>query len=429
MQQHETHYLFFFIDLLASFILAGRLFFPALMESFRKVLGLSLFVGFVHAAIMELSVPDMLIYYVVYIFAMILAVLLFQGEGWPIPVLFVLTALAFSLSGNILTYSMGFMFEAGNWVYEMTGSMILAAAAAFMQWRKVTWIDVMNIDRKKINMMLVIVFQCSQVVVLYYLFFTEHYSINERTGVNVLFATVFTVAGLGLSFALFTGLEKIHQSEMIEAIRQTEQTLIGQIEQLMFRWRSYAHDFHHHIEVMQTLLDEKDEISLKEYMKGIHRSVRDLQKRDFPFAQPAVNALLSAKTIYAEQKDIRIMIDSSETVMFPQLNVYDVIRILGNLLDNAIESLDDANPKEKWIKIEYRTVLNLTILKVSNSGPPIPEYMRENIFRSGYTTKTKHSGIGLAFLKLLIESHGGHIRLASEPDTDHVVFEIVIPLK
>jgi len=101
-------------------------------------------------------------------------------------------------------------------------------------------------------------------------------------------------------------------------------------------------------------------------------------------------------------------------------------RVLLNLLDNAIKF----TPPEGEIRVEVQQQDEGTILfAVSDTGPGIPPEYHERVFdrfaRFG-TGEIQGTGLGLAFCKLAVEAHGGHIWVESEPGKG-TTFKFVLP--
>lgn len=227
-------------------------------------------------------------------------------------------------------------------------------------------------------------------------------------------------------FVVIIIVDKGHEEELQEQIQAAEQPLIEQIEKMTFQMRSHSHDFHNHVEVLQGLLEVNKYEEAKEYMDTIHMSVSNSQFRVFPFQQPIVTALLQAKSTYAEQLGIQIDVISSEPLLFPHLRSYDMVRIIGNLLDNAIEALEnDVQTHPKIIELHYEKKLNIHILTVGNTGPQLTSDQMDQMFLLNYTTKANHRGTGLASIKNIVEHYFGHVSVFNKEDK--VIFKIAIP--
>ena len=81
-------------------------------------------------------------------------------------------------------------------------------------------------------------------------------------------------------------------------------------------------------------------------------------------------------------------------------------QVLLNLITNAAETLAD-DPRQGRIVIKTRQNDNCLQICVEDSGPGIPEDLRDKIFDPFYTTKHGSSGIGLSISQRIVEDHRG----------------------
>ncbi|MEX3649280.1 sensor histidine kinase [Mycolicibacterium porcinum] len=134
-------------------------------------------------------------------------------------------------------------------------------------------------------------------------------------------------------------------------------------------------------------------------------------------SDPAVAALLIAKTSLAAESGVTLALtdDSHLSALDPALAT-DVITLLGNLIDNAVDvSVGSANARVS-VRIDGSSGL---LLAVSDSGPGVPEHLRESIFSRGVTSKAQvpgGRGIGLALVRLVTAQHGGEVEVTDAPD-------------
>jgi signal transduction histidine kinase len=84
-----------------------------------------------------------------------------------------------------------------------------------------------------------------------------------------------------------------------------------------------------------------------------------------------------------------------------------------NLLLNAIEAMPDGGILA--MKTFYDSKLDSVQITISDTGSGMDESIRSKVFQPFFTTKRKGSGLGLAITRRLIEQHGGHIYLESDP--------------
>ena len=84
-----------------------------------------------------------------------------------------------------------------------------------------------------------------------------------------------------------------------------------------------------------------------------------------------------------------------------------------NLLLNAIEAMPDGGMLAT--KTSYDAQLNSIQITISDTGKGIDKTLVSKVFQPFFTTKRKGSGLGLSITRRLVEQHGGHMDLESEP--------------
>lgn len=134
-------------------------------------------------------------------------------------------------------------------------------------------------------------------------------------------------------------------------------------------------------------------------------------------SDPAVAALLIAKTSLAAERKValRIATDSHLGPLPPALAT-DVITLVGNLIDNAVDVSEGTACATVMVRIDDAGP-ELDIA-VTDSGPGVPEHLRESIFARGVTSKPEvpgGRGIGLALVRLVTTQHGGHVEVSDDP--------------
>lgn len=106
-------------------------------------------------------------------------------------------------------------------------------------------------------------------------------------------------------------------------------------------------------------------------------------------------------------------------------------QVMANLVGNAI----DATPRGGKIRIRFRRAVQRGIpgvrFTVCDSGPGIPENIREHIFEPFFTTKElKGSGLGLWLTSTIVTKHQGNLRFRSsmKPGQSGTCFSLFLPL-
>lgn len=136
----------------------------------------------------------------------------------------------------------------------------------------------------------------------------------------------------------------------------------------------------------------------------------------------------------AEKKGIEMKINvdqTSETLVFDRQKLQ---LILNNLLSNAIKFTPEGGKVSLHQKVENTNQDTcLATFQVQNSGPVIPEELKDRIFErfyqvdSTHTRKNEGTGIGLSLTKELVTLLGGTIMIQSE-ETAGTIFTVEIPL-
>ncbi len=100
---------------------------------------------------------------------------------------------------------------------------------------------------------------------------------------------------------------------------------------------------------------------------------------------------------------------------------------LVNLVLNACEAMVEGG---RIVIREEEGVMEpagrVVVVRVSDTGPGVPEVIADRIFQPFFTTKGEGSGLGLAIAKRIVEEHGGWITLHS-PEGRGATFALIFP--
>ena len=154
-------------------------------------------------------------------------------------------------------------------------------------------------------------------------------------------------------------------------------------------------------------------IDMTNQMLEIHRlegGQMPLQKEQIA-VDALVEGVLAKWTIKAPHHRL-VNQSSCSTRITADLRV--LARILNNLIDNAVKFTAPGGT----ISISSQTVEQGLIISVTDSGQGIPPELRKklfNRFEQGNRPDPRGFGLGLTFVKLAAEAHGGHAGVESEP--------------
>jgi PAS domain S-box-containing protein len=86
-------------------------------------------------------------------------------------------------------------------------------------------------------------------------------------------------------------------------------------------------------------------------------------------------------------------------------------QVLLNLITNAAQAME--GKEEKRIEVASTREGKYAVVTVADSGPGVPEGLREKIFDPFFTTKKEGTGIGLALIHRIVADHGGFITVGT----------------
>lgn len=180
--------------------------------------------------------------------------------------------------------------------------------------------------------------------------------------------------------------------------------------------RAQAHEFANKMHVVSALLElglvDEARAFIAESAPGgamedgIHAFLGDLE----------LSALLSVKRSQARELGISLEIrDDTQLGELPEAAGRDLLTIVGNLVDNALEACGVGDTVRVAAEREGR-MLRLT---VSDDGPGIPPELREEVFVEGVSTKASGSsirrGIGLALVRRIVRRRRGRVAIDESP--------------
>jgi two-component system phosphate regulon sensor histidine kinase PhoR len=130
--------------------------------------------------------------------------------------------------------------------------------------------------------------------------------------------------------------------------------------------------------------------------------------------------------IEQRQGEIRLELNAEKTVV--EADEMHLTNIVHNLLDNA----NKYSPEEPRISIQTRSVREGVYLTITDKGIGMTKDALQRIFERFYRVPTgnvhnvKGFGLGLSYVKTILQMHQGHIRVESQPNKGSS-FEIYLP--
>lgn len=197
-------------------------------------------------------------------------------------------------------------------------------------------------------------------------------------------------------------------------------------------FRMCQHEFNNHINTILCLTyitssHEELKSELQSYCTSIVQQNKPnrIVKYD---TEPIINALLYSKIGLANKYGIDV-----DCVIYPIdtkkiLETYDLVEILGILLDNAIEALRESGGKKIVVKIISNEMKQL-VVEVANISRTYKNAELEKFCAYGYSSKGEGRGLGLARLKVLIDKNGAVLLIQNTIIKSEVYLSFIIIFK
>jgi hypothetical protein len=162
------------------------------------------------------------------------------------------------------------------------------------------------------------------------------------------------------------------------------------------------HDYHNHINCMQGLLKKQQYREAEAYAEKLADSL-PVQMQNVDVNHPILNVVLNQKYRLAKGKDISFSFYANDLSDL-WLEEQDVVSLLSNLLDNAIEACEKLEGGRKiWIKLVREKRQFVVSIRNPVSAPVVIENNEIN------TTKedARKHGIGLKNVQMILEKYHG----------------------
>jgi signal transduction histidine kinase len=132
----------------------------------------------------------------------------------------------------------------------------------------------------------------------------------------------------------------------------------------------------------------------------------------------------------AEERRVSLALENTASGLSLRADPDLMRRVIENLLDNAIRY----TPSGGQVALTLADLGQALSLSVADGGPGIPEHERARIFEKYAQLERKDDkaqkrfgrGIGLSFVKMVVDAHGGQIRVLDNPPRG-ARFELIFP--
>jgi signal transduction histidine kinase len=162
----------------------------------------------------------------------------------------------------------------------------------------------------------------------------------------------------------------------------------------------------HLVERFEALAQKKEAFFSREDLNNIAKDTLDMLRIEFQNSQ------------------LRLVTDFSPRPILGRLNKHLLKIALAHLLRNSLE----ATPPHGKIRVSTSIERDDAVLVIQDTGRGMPAEVAEKVFTPFYTTKIGGTGLGMVFVRQIVDEHRGDISLQSELGSGTVV-TIKLPLR
>ncbi|MFC7686196.1 ATP-binding protein [Ureibacillus sp. GCM10028918] len=250
-------------------------------------------------------------------------------------------------------------------------------------------------------------------------------SVQENNVVIFLINSVFLLIVIISSYLI----QNWYQREVAKEVENTEDTYQGEIQTLLSSVSSLRHDYSNHIQVIHGLLTIGETEKALQYVNSLSNEVQLIESINSTIEHPGLAILLKSKKIAAQNHQIAMETKIAQD-SYHQIKTTDMIRILSNLIDNAIDATKELTEEPRRVSILCDANETHYTFEVVNTGPRIVN--SEEIFKRGFSTKQGEEGIvrgqGLFIVKEVVRKYNGEISIHSTNE-NVTTATVVIPIK
>lgn len=208
---------------------------------------------------------------------------------------------------------------------------------------------------------------------------------------------------------LIETMAKANKIERLYMKSETENKHYQQIERIHDEHRALLHDIKKYIRTAAELIQAEEKTQALQIFEKLDLKIKNTFQTNY-CGNKILNAILCERQAKANELGIEYRVNLSSDLYVNHIDDIDLISIIGNLIDNAIEAAAKL-PKDGFVKIEMFRANegHFMVWEVSNNflTPPV---LGEGGFITSKRNKREH-GIGIHTVEKIVKSYGGNLKI------------------
>lgn len=203
-------------------------------------------------------------------------------------------------------------------------------------------------------------------------------------------------------------MNRVKRYEIMEMKQQLEDIHYKSVNEMNEKVKTILHNMNGVMRTLDVLMQSKEAVEIKNVILGLQEQLREAGQTVY-CGHPLIDAILKEKsrTAYEENIAYSVFVEPGFTMI--EMKSMDLISVIGNLIDNALEAA--AQCKDGYINIKMFQANDgaVAIMKVENNYAKNPiEY--NGVFQTRKENAAMH-GIGLKYVQKLVAQYNGYINI------------------
>ena len=203
--------------------------------------------------------------------------------------------------------------------------------------------------------------------------------------------------------------KEAERNQLIQSYMVTLQGFYQTIQSQIDMTRKFRHDLAKHIQTLEVLMEEQNGSELQEYADSLKQEYRKVENKGESESE-VVNAILAMKGQQCREKHIPLYLHIEEKE-YTLVRDMDMVGILVNLLDNAIEENEKIEAEEqRGIWLDMKEAQGEVLLQIKNKIRPGKKIDFQ-------TEKKGEHGIGRGIIEYLVKQYQGEENVSIDSET------------
>lgn len=347
------------------------------------------------------------------------SIAIFKGSAWKKIILaccYYMLAIVPEFLFAVITEAYGVTGTENNFHSEIeeTLSLLLMSTVTFLLVKCVNQMNrrknYLTVENRFFTALLVL--PLATVLILVCLYYS-HMSFSGINRILISMGAILLLVTNIFTFAVFDKLiEKSEEAKNMELLYQksrAENINLQYMNKIDKDNRAFLHDVNKFIHTAVNMMDNGENKELKEIAE--HLGIRIEQLKNYSYCtEPILNSILCERKFVTESKAISYRVKLANNLHIGFIEDLDLISIVGNLLDNAIEAAEKVE-KNKYVicKMYMGNEGHLLVMEFYNSYV-LPVIKERERYISTKRNPENH-GIGLHTVGKLVEKYGGAMRI------------------